>query len=131
GAKPHGALYHAAAYDAGIAAAFLDAIVAVCANDLPELAIVGPPEGQLGVEARARRLVYAREGFADRRYGANGKLLPRSEPGGVLFDPEACAEQAVAIARTGDVETICVHGDTPNAAFIARTVRDALEREGL
>jgi UPF0271 protein len=139
GAKPHGALYHAAAEDSGIAAAFLDAVVAawpdaeVAGRSRPAegVTIVGPPEGQLVVEAGARGMPYAREGFADRRYGADGKLLARSEPGALISDPKACAEQAVSLARAGHLETICVHGDTPGAVTIARTVRSALEREGL
>jgi UPF0271 protein len=74
---------------------------------------------------------YAREGFADRRYGADGKLLARSERGALISDPKACVEQAVSLARAGHLETICVHGDTPGAVTIARAVRSALEREGL
>jgi len=128
GAKPHGALYHAAAEDVRVAGAFLDAVVAAWPDGVT---IVGPPEGHLEAESRARQLPYAREGFADRRYGADGKLLPRGEPGALIYDPAACAEQAVTLARRGNVETICVHGDTPNAVVIARTVRNALEGEGL
>jgi UPF0271 protein len=128
GAKPHGALYHAAAEEPGVAGAFLDAVVASWPDGVT---IVGPPVGHLEAESRARQLPYAREGFADRRYGSDGKLLPRGEPGALVFDPEACADQAVMLARAGEVETICVHGDTPNAVVIARTVRSALEREGL
>jgi UPF0271 protein len=128
GAKPHGALYHAAADDERVAAAFLDAVVAVWPD---RLTIVGPPEGRLVSGSVARALGYAREGFADRRYGADGKLLARSEPNALIGDPEACAAQAVLLARAGDVDTICVHGDTPNAVLIARAVRSALEGAGL
>jgi UPF0271 protein len=128
GAKPHGALYHAAAEDVGVASAFLDAVDAVWPNGVT---IVGPPEGHLEAASRARQLGYAREGFADRRYGADGKLLARGEPGALIYDPEACADQAVSLAQAGSFATICVHGDTPNAVVIARTVRSALEREGL
>ncbi len=79
----------------------------------------------------ARALGYAREGFADRRYGPEGKLLARGEPEALIDDPEACATQAVLLARAGEVDTICVHGDTPNAVLIARAVRSALEGKGL
>jgi 5-oxoprolinase (ATP-hydrolysing) subunit A len=128
GAKPHGALYHAAADDVGLGGAFLDAVVAAWPDGVT---IVGPPDGHLATESRARGLSYAREGFADRRYGPEGTLLPRSERDALIEDPEVCAEQAVALARTGKVETICVHGDTPNALAIARAVRSVLEREEL
>jgi UPF0271 protein len=128
GAKPHGALYHAAAEDAAVAAAFLDAVVAAWPDGLT---IIGRPEGHLATGSASRALGYAREGFADRRYDEGGKLLPRSEPGALIDDPEVCAAQAVALARAGELDTICVHGDTTNAVLIARAVRAALRRESL
>jgi UPF0271 protein len=69
------------------------------------------------------------EGFADRGYGPDGGLVARDEPGAVL-GAEAAAAQAVelALGRRGlAVQTLCVHGDTPGAAALARTVRAALE----
>jgi UPF0271 protein len=123
GAKLHGALYHAASDDARVAGAVLDALVAAWPDGLT---IVGPPGGLLGAESAARALAYAREGFADRRYDSKGKLLPRAEPHALIEDPEACAEQALRLARTGGVDTICVHGDTPNALAIARAVAKGL-----
>ena len=128
GAKPHGALYHAASEDAQLAAALLDAVVAAC-PDGP--VIVGPPWGHLESASRARQLGYQREGFADRAYDASGKLVPRGEAGDVLVDPAACAEQAVRLARAGNVETLCVHGDGPHALAVARAVRTALEKTAL
>jgi UPF0271 protein len=127
GAKLHGALYHAAHDDRGLASAVLDAIVAAWPVGVT---IVGPPQGHLQSESRARGLAYQREGFADRRYGPSGKLVPRDEPGALMGDPDECAAQAVRLARAGDVETICVHGDSPNAVATARAVRTSLEREG-
>src|SRR5260221_2712829 len=108
GAKLHGALYHAAADDARVAGAVLDAVVAAWPDGLT---IVGPPDGLLSTESAARRLAYAREGFADRRYDASGKLLARGEPGALIEDPEGSAEQATRLARAGAFDTICVHGD--------------------
>jgi UPF0271 protein len=128
GAKLHGALYHAATEDPKLAAAVIDAIVAVSSN---RLVIIGPPWGHLETAARARRLRYAREGFADRSYDERGRLVARGSPGDVLFDPSACAEQALRLARGGDIETICVHGDTPHAVAIAREVRAILEQHAL
>ena len=123
GAKPHGALYHAASEDPQLAAAVLDAIVASYPGGL---VIVGPPWGHLESACRARQLRYAREGFADRSYDERGRLVPRGAAGDILFDPKACADQAVSLARGGTIETICVHGDTPHAVAIAREVRMAL-----
>jgi UPF0271 protein len=127
GAKLHGALYHDAARDPELAAAVLDAIVAAHPDPLT---IVGPVKGQMAAPCRARGLMYAREGFADRRYDRE-ELVPRSRPDALVIDPAAAAEQALALARSGEVETVCVHGDTPGAVAIARAVRSALERESL
>ncbi|HEY6458524.1 MAG TPA: LamB/YcsF family protein, partial [Polyangiaceae bacterium] len=72
-------------------------------------------------------LGYLREGFADRGTRADGTLIPRGEPGALVTDAARAASNAVALARSGAVDTICVHGDTPGAVVIARAVRDALE----
>src|SRR5699024_9344336 len=81
------------------------------------------------------------EGFADRTYLPDGTLTPRSQPGAVLTDPAAVADQAVSIAtsrgvRAADgswvelpVRSLCLHGDTPGAVELARTVR-ALKSHG-
>jgi UPF0271 protein len=128
GAKLHGALYHAATEDEKLAAAVLDAIVAAVPNGVT---IVGPPHGHLETLCRARRLDYCREGFIDRRYADDDTLVPRSQPNALLDEPAECAEQAVRLAQSGRVETLCVHGDGPNAVEVARKARAALEREGL
>jgi len=124
GAKAHGALYHAAAEDPGVAAALLDATVAAWPDGVT---IVGPPDGHLAEASAARGLLYIREGFADRRYETDGRLVTRGEPDAVITDPEVAADQAVRLATAGYAETICVHGDTTGAVAIARAVRRALE----
>lgn len=128
GAKLHGALYHATAEDPELAAAVLDGIVSACPDGL---VIVGPPWGHLESASRARKLRYAREGFADRAYDSSGKLVARGAEGDAIIDPAGCAEQAVRLARTGHFDTLCVHGDVDNAVAIAREVRAALELAGL
>jgi UPF0271 protein len=128
GAKLHGALYHAATEDERLAAAVLDAIVAAVPNGVT---IVGPPYGCLEGVCRARGLDYCREGFVDRRYAEDGTLVPRSQANALLDEPGECSEQALRLARSGKVETLCVHGDGPNAVEVARSARAALERDGL
>lgn len=68
-----------------------------------------------------------REGFADRAYEPDGSLRPRSLPGAVLHDPADVAYQVLRLAKT--VDSICLHGDTPDAlAFaelVTKTLRDA------
>ena len=130
--KPHGALYHDAARSREVALAVIAAASALC-QEAPEraLVVVGPPGGALLEAARARGLAYAREGFADRAYRPSGGLVPRGEPGALLIEPARCIAQALLLARSGDVETICLHGDTPGALDRARAVRHALETHGL
>jgi UPF0271 protein len=128
--KPHGALYHDAAKDPAIARAVLDGAVRGLGVAARELTIVGPPRGALLEASLARAATYAREGFADRGYRDDGTLIPRSEPGALHTDPEACARQALALVKAGGIETLCVHGDTPNAVAIASRVRDALAGAG-
>jgi UPF0271 protein len=93
-------------------------------------------------EARAAGLPAAGEAFADRRYLKDGTLMPRSQPGALLLDPADAAAQALEIVRYGSVtasdgsrvsvtaQTLCLHGDTPGAAEIARAVRGALQGAG-
>jgi UPF0271 protein len=121
--KAHGALYHAAREDAGVAAA----LVAGAREALGEgVTLVGPAAGELARAVVAAGLAYAREGFADRATRADGTLVPRAEPGAVLTDPAQAAERARTLVAAGDVDTICVHGDTPGAVAIARAVRAVL-----
>ena len=116
--KPHGALYHRALIDEECARA-----IAVAAGELTVLA--APVSALL---AQARQAVP--EGYADRAYAVDGALVPRGEPGAVL-DAVAAARQAVALARGGEVRSICVHGDTPDAADVARRVVAELSAAGI
>jgi UPF0271 protein len=129
--KPHGALYHEAARDPALAAAMIDGAARGLGVTAAELTVVGPPRGALLEESLRRGARYAREGFADRAYQADGTLVPRSRPGALVTDPEACARQALALAGSGGLETICVHGDTEGAVAIASRVRDALAQAGV
>jgi UPF0271 protein len=119
--KPHGALYHDAATTEAVAVAVVRAAVEVLGHDL---LIIGPPHGALHAAAERYGLRYAREGFADRAMRSDGSLVPRSEAGALITDPREAADQASRLASS--VDTICVHGDTPNALEIARAVRDAV-----
>jgi 5-oxoprolinase (ATP-hydrolysing) subunit A len=137
--KPHGALYNVSARDAGVAATIAAAIVA-CDRSLT---LVGLSGSQSIAAARRAGLRAASEAFADRGYGADGSLVPRSQPGAVLHEPDVVIERAITMARDGEVmsidgrrvalevDTICVHSDTPGAAQLARQLRSALEAAGL
>jgi UPF0271 protein len=137
--KPHGALYNAAARDTSIATTVAEAVHALD----PDLIVVTQPHTPLAQAGRSLGLRVALEGFADRAYEADGTLRPRSQPGAVLHRPDRIAERAVRMVRDQKVEaysgeeipleldTLCVHGDTPGAEAIARAVRDALDQAGV
>jgi UPF0271 protein len=78
--------------------------------------------------AEAAGRVVLLEGFPDRGYAADGRLVPRGEPGALLEDGEAIAVHAVELA--GSVDSVCVHGDSPGAVEHAAGVRRALEAAG-
>ncbi len=136
--KPHGALYHATDTDPVQA----EAMVAAVAEYDFALPVVTLPGSELARLAAGAGLRVITEGFADRAYQPSGRLVPRSEPGGVLHDPVLIAERVVTMARGTvqaadgtmleiDVESICVHGDTPGAVQIAVAVREALIAAGV
>jgi 5-oxoprolinase (ATP-hydrolysing) subunit A len=120
--KPHGALYNRVADDPDEAAAVLAG-----SGDLP---VLGLPGSSLLRLAEARGRVVVPEGFPDRGYTADGRLVPRGEPGALVDGAEQVAANAVALARAGVVRTVCVHGDSPGAVVTAGTVRQALEAAG-
>ncbi|GAA5481361.1 LamB/YcsF family protein [Haloferula sargassicola] len=122
--KPHGALYHQADAEHGYAAALLDAME----RHAPGAAVTVPPRGLLQEMAGARGVAVIREGFADRRYGSDGRLVPRSEPDAVLTDPHQAVSQAIELAPR--VDTLCVHGDGAAALRILTAVREGLLASG-
>jgi len=137
--KPHGALYNMAARDRRLA----DAVAAAVAACDPEIVLFGLAGSQLIAAGAGAGLRTASEAFADRGYLSDGSLAPRSVAGAVLEDPVAVSARAVAMVRDQrvtaldgtlvpvSVETMCVHGDTPGAAVLARRVRSALEAAGV
>jgi 5-oxoprolinase (ATP-hydrolysing) subunit A len=120
--KPHGALYTRAIADGEVARTIVDAV----SDHAP--AMLAWPGSELFEQALAGGLEVFAEGFADRGY-ANGRLVPRGRQG-ALLDAPAAAAQAVALARAGEVQSICVHGDSPGAAALAAQVRAALAGAG-
>ena len=134
GVKLHGAIYHAAAENEAVASAVARAVRAVSRA----LVLVSSPGSKLLEAGRALGLTVAAEGFVDRGYEADGSLVPRGAPGALVEDPAAAARRALGIvferkviARNGQAvslsaDTLCLHGDTPNAPAIAAAVRVAL-----
>jgi UPF0271 protein len=137
--KAHGALYNMAVEDAALASAIARAVYDVDAS----LIFFGLPGSPLIEEGERLGLRTASEVFADRSYEPDGSLTPRRTPGAFVDDPELAARRAVRMvlenvveARDGTpvnvrADTICVHGDGPYAAAIARLLRRRLEEAGI
>lgn len=136
--KAHGALYHRLDADRAAAVSVAEALAAYD----PAVAVLGPPAGQLERAVREVGLRYAREAFIDRGYLADGRLVPRTDPGALVHDPAAAVDRALELAETGrvaahdgtrvdlDADSLCLHGDTPGAVDLARAVRAALDAAG-
>jgi 5-oxoprolinase (ATP-hydrolysing) subunit A len=137
--KPHGALYNTAVHHEEHALAVVDAIATLD----PSLALLGLPGSRLLALGEERGLKVVREAFADRGYTPAGTLVPRSEEGALLHDPVTVAERVlrmvtdkVVVAVDGteisiDVDSVCVHGDSPAAVAMAAAVRELLTAEGV
>ena len=134
--KAHGALYNQAERDVGIARSILLGIQR--ASGGRELLVFAPPGSAMWQETKAFGLRAAREGFVDRAYEPDGTLRPRALRDALITEPGIAIGQALSLVRdrrvkTSDgsvvaleVDTICVHGDTPGAAEIVKAVREAL-----
>jgi UPF0271 protein len=121
--KPHGALYHAAHASEVTARAFVEGVTRALGTSV---AVVGPAGGALESATREAGLPFQREAFADRGVRPDGTLVPRGEPGALIVEPALAAARTRELAARGDVDTLCIHGDTPGAVVIARVVREAL-----
>lgn len=138
-AKVHGALSNIAAEDEGIAQAIARAVKAVG----PNLAFLASAGTKLETACLAQGLAVAREIFADRAYTDAGRLVERSISGAVLHDAKEAAERVLAMVLEGaiitvsgkrlatGIDSICVHGDSPNAVAMAKAVRARLEEAGI
>lgn len=136
--KPHGALFNAAQDDPVLA----EALVAGIKEVDPKLIVVALPGSEVDKTATKIGLKVAREGFADREYTDEGRLVPRTVKGSVIHDPKRIADRVIQmvkgklVAMSGkpldvEVHTICLHSDTPGAAELARTIRSAVEAAGI
>jgi UPF0271 protein len=120
--KPHGALYNVAVRNQDVARA-IGRGVARWNGGVPLFGLAGSSMLEVW---RGMGLAAAGEGFADRRYEPDGSLRSRQFSDALITDPQEAAAQALRLARSGAVETICVHGDTPGAVEILKACREAL-----
>jgi UPF0271 protein len=138
--KPHGALYNQAAREEGLARAVARG-TARAGRDLVLVGLAG--SGAMRHAAEAEGLRFAAEAFVDRAYDPQGRLVPRSRPGALITDPASAAAKALRLVRDRlvasidgadvpiEADTLCLHGDNPNALAVARAVREALEGAGV
>lgn len=137
--KPHGALYNTIVTDELQAGAVVAAVRSVD----PALPLLGLTDSAVFAAADAAGVRTVAEAFADRAYTPDGRLVSRRERGAVLHDPTAIAARVVGMVESATVaavdgstvavtaESICVHGDSPDAVAIARAVRNALAAAGV
>jgi UPF0271 protein len=137
--KLHGALYNMAARDDAIAQAAVQAIIAID----PSLILFCPGGSALAEASTAQKLHFAREVFADRNYLSDGSLVPRTRADALLHDPQAAATRVLRMLQDNVVvaidgtevpmkaDTVCVHGDTPDAILFARELHSCLTAAGI
>jgi UPF0271 protein len=137
--KPHGALANVAAEEAPVAEAIVRAVHAVD----PRLAILAISGTVLEQVARARGLAVFSEIFADRGYTPQGLLVPRSEPGAMIHDPETALQRLLGFFQDWQMPTVdgtpvplaahsvCIHGDSPDAVAMARHIRAGFTARGI
>ena len=137
--KPHGAIYNQAVRNRELAEAIAKG-VARWKRDVVLVGLAGSPMLDVFREAG---FAVAAEAFADRRYEPDGTLRSRKFQDALIRNPEEAAWQALGIAERGvviasdgsevavDVQTICIHGDTPGAPEIAATVARTLREAGV
>jgi 5-oxoprolinase (ATP-hydrolysing) subunit A len=137
--KLHGGLYHQASRDEVLGEAIVKAILA----RWPRMVLVAFAGSPLVAVAHHHGLAVAAEVFLDRAYAADGSLLPRSQPGAMIDDPHEAAARAVRMVCEGVVEaidgtllpiaadTLCIHGDGPQAVAILTAARAAIQDAGV
>ena len=137
--KPHGALYNTAAVNKPLARAIAEAVAEV--DD--SIILLGLAGSFMVSEAREVGLAAMSEVFADRGVTEQGTLVPRSEPGAFIHDETLAIERVIDMVKNGTVESatgrvieieadsICVHGDNPQALAFVSSIREALLASGI
>ncbi len=122
--KPHGALYNQAQRDPIIAENLLRPLVD------RELSVLAQPGSCVEEVGHRLGVPIVLEGFADRRYQPNGRLVPRTEPNASLEDPDEIRAQVLSLIDRG-IETICIHGDDPRSVDLADLILATLKEAGI
>ncbi len=137
--KAHGALYNQASVSVELSKAIAEAVFKVD----PKLIFVGLANSVMIDAAKDVGLKTASEVFADRAYTNDGKLVSRNEEGAVIHDEKLCRKRVLKMVQNGLIDTIngkeiaiqadtvCLHGDNPEAIALARNIHDYLIDMGI
>ena len=137
--KLHGAFYNTACVTPVLADAILDGLQAVN----PNIAAMVLSGSYIAQEAQRRGIPVIQEVFADRGYTEEGTLVPRTEVGAFIKDPQEALDRVLMMVTKGKVVTntgktidivadsVCVHGDNPEAIAFTRYIREGLIKAGV
>jgi UPF0271 protein len=136
--KPHGALYNQAAREPQLAQAIAEAV----RDSDPRLLLFGLSGSALTEAGLRAGLRVVHEVFAERAYEADATLTPRGTDGATLPTTQAACAQVLQMVQTGSVtartgervgliaDSLCLHGDRPDAAAFAQALRATLDATG-
>ncbi|MCV6597792.1 MAG: 5-oxoprolinase subunit PxpA [Mangrovicoccus sp.] len=137
--KLHGALSNMAARDLALARCCFEAVLDIA----PDMVLLVQAETAMHHAAKELGCAYASEIYADRGYGEDGTLLPRAQPGAVLHDPDMVVARVVDMLRESaiitakgtrlatDIDSVCLHGDSPGAVAMAQALAGRLPGAGI
>lgn len=137
--KPHGAMYNMAAKNSVLAMAIAEAIYEVD----KDIILLGLANSELIKAGEQVGLKVANEVFADRAYNADGTLVSRSKEGAVIHDADIAISRVIRMIKEGKVtaitgedveinaQSICVHGDNPEAVEFVKRIKAKLQEEGI
>jgi 5-oxoprolinase (ATP-hydrolysing) subunit A len=137
--KLHGALANMAAADVALARTCYRAALDVDA-DLVMLVMAASAQQTAAIDLDCH---WAAEIFADRAYEDDASLRDRALAGAVLDDPAVVGPRVLAMLQSGaiisatgkhipcQIDSICLHGDTPGAVAMARALVNHLTAAGV
>jgi len=135
--KPHGALYNMAVQDVSIWEAAAE-VLGDIDRDLILVVLAGPNRRECEAIGSRHGIRIAFEFFADRAYNPDGSLVSRRDEGAVIRDHTIAAERVLKMVQEGRVtakdggeielhaDTVCVHGDNPEAVSLVKNIREVL-----
>ena len=137
--KLHGAFYNTASAKPELAEEIINGILEFD-KSIILLALSG---SHIAQKATEKGLRVAQEVFADRAYNADGTLVSRKLPGSMIHDKNEAISRVKKMVLEGKVisidgkevpiaaDSICVHGDNPEAVNFVSQIKNSLEAENI